>query len=285
MKILVTGSNGQLGSEIKLLSTKYKNDWIFTDYHEFDLNDLKNIYSKLDKFNPEIIINCAAYTSVDNAEIEKNLCNNINNIAVGHIAKWSNDNKCKLIHISSDYVFDGLVNIALKEDHETNPINYYGRTKLLGEKKCQESNIESIIIRTSWVFSSYGSNFVKKIIDLMNKKPVINVVDDQYGSPTYAADLALVIMKIIHEKSWVPGIFNFSNQGKTSWYELALIIKNFYKFETIIEPVNSLTYKSIAKRPKYSLLNKQKIKNTYQIQIPYFYDSLKKCLIILNNEK
>ncbi|HAT77447.1 MAG TPA: dTDP-4-dehydrorhamnose reductase, partial [Flavobacterium sp.] len=197
-KILITGANGQLGSELKVLSSKYSHfDWVFTDWQELDLCDLKNLEHNISIINPQIIINCAAHTAVDKAESEKELSDILNHQSIAIIAKWSYENNCQLIHISTDYVFDGNSSKALTENATTNPINVYGLTKLAGENACLNQNPEAIIIRTSWVYSSFGNNFVKTMSRLMQEKDSLNVVNDQIGSPTYAADLTQAIMTII----------------------------------------------------------------------------------------
>ena len=286
MRILVTGSNGQLGSEIKNLSKTYsENQWIFTDIIDFDLSKLSEIEERLSQFNPDCIINCAAYTNVDAAETNKKLANIINNKAVKIIANWSYKSKCKLIHISTDYIFDGSSNIPIDEDTKPNPINYYGKSKLFGEISCLIENPLSIIIRTSWVYSKYGKNFVKTIIKLMNQNREINVINDQIGAPTYAKDLALVIVKIISHKDWFPGIYNYSNIGKVSWYDFALKIRDILGYKINIIPVKSKEFKTQAKRPRYSLLKKDKIVKTYKLSIPDYQISLKKCLKTIKDEK
>ena len=284
MKILVTGGNGQLGSEINKISLKYNYDWVFTDYDSFDLSNLKHINVNLDKINPNLIINCAALTSVNNAEEDYELADIVNHKAVKFIAKWCNDNNSKLIHISTDYVYDGKSEMPINEDTLTNPINNYGKTKLLGDIACVNMNPDSIIIRTAWLYSSYGNNFVKKMINLMQHEKELNVVNDQIGSPTYAADLAQVILDIININHWKPGIYNYTNKAKISWFDLANDIKVIYGFNTIINPVTTEEYPTKAKRPKYSLLDKTKIKNTFNITLIPYKDSLKKCIKILKNE-
>lgn len=286
MKILVTGANGQLGSELKVLSlsyTKYK--WIFTDVDEFDITNLEIIEKTLTKFNPDYVINCAAYTNVDQAEINKETANLINHKSIAEIAKWCEIKNSKLIHISTDYVFDGTSDKALKEDSKTNPINHYGSTKLLGDIACSKQCPNSIILRTSWVYSSYGNNFVKTMMKLMSERNELNIINDQIGSPTYARDLAETILNIVEYKNWIPGIFNFSNKGEISWYDFAISIKNINGFKIHINPIKSEEYKTLAKRPKYSLLDKTKIKNTYNIEVPNYLESLQKCITILKNEK
>ena len=197
MKILVTGANGQLGSELRFLSSfQNQHHWVFTDFQELDLSDLKNLESNISKIVPCLIINCAAYTDVDKAENENELANILNFKAVDLISKWSSNNNKKFIHISTDYVFDGNSKTPLKEDALTSPINFYGHTKLEGERICLKNDLNSIVIRTSWVYSCFGNNFVKIVRNLMKKKDAISIVNDQLGSPTYAADLAEAILKI-----------------------------------------------------------------------------------------
>jgi dTDP-4-dehydrorhamnose reductase len=283
MKILVTGANGQLGSEIKFLSSKnnqYK--WIFTDQDELDLSDLKNLESNISKISPSIIINCAAYTSVDKAESDIKLSNILNFKAVDLISKWSSINGKKLIHISTDYVFDGTSKNPLDEKSPPSPINIYGLTKLHGEKVCLKNDPNSIIIRTSWVYSSFGNNFVKTMCNLMEKRDLLKVINDQKGSPTYAADLAETIIKIINHKKWISGLYHYSNEGEITWFEFANSIKEINNYNVKIEGVLTNEYPTPAKRPKYSLLDKKKIKETFNLEIPFYKDSLEKCLKILN---
>ena len=283
-KILVTGSNGQLGSEIKVLASNYpKCDFLFVDRTNFSLENKTQMLDFLDKNKPNLIINCAAYTAVDKAESEKKLANTINNIAVEIIAKWSFENNCKLIHISTDYVFDGTSAVALLETDQTNAVNHYGFTKLLGETNCLKQNPESIIIRTSWVYSEFGNNFVKTMIRLMSERETLNIVNDQIGSPTYAADLAIAIVSIINDNNWISGIYNYSNQGEISWFEFATEIKNITKSNCILVGVPTVLYPTPANRPNYSLLDKSKIKNTFGIKIPNYKTSLHTCIDKLKN--
>ena len=281
-RILVTGAKGQLGSELNVLSKKNRQfEWIFTDREELDLCDLEKLVSELSKVQPQYIINCAAHTAVDKAETEFELSDILNHQSVTVIAKWSENNDCKLIHISTDYVFDGTVETALKESDPTGPINVYGQTKLSGEQSCQVENPFAIIIRTSWVYSSFGANFVKTMSRLMKEKERLNVVDDQIGSPTYAADLAQAIMVIITHDHWQAGIYHFSNEGKISWYEFALAIQEIGGFDCDISGISSLAYPTTAKRPQYSLLDKTKIKETFGVVVPEYRTSLEKCMSLL----
>lgn len=285
-KILITGGNGQLGSELRLLSKVYTQfEWIFTDYQELDLCNLEKLETELTKINPQIIINCAAHTAVDKAESEFELSDVLNHKSVVVLAKWSNVNDCQLIHVSTDYVFDGTASIALTETAQPNPINVYGVTKLAGEKACIKYNPDSIIIRTSWVYSSFGANFVKTMSRLMQERDSLNVVNDQIGSPTYAADLAQAIMTILTHDNWQAGIYHFSNEGEVSWYEFALAIQEIGGFDCEINGIPSSAYPTPAKRPQYSLLDKSKIKNTFGVVVPDYRDSLRKCMELLGIEK
>jgi len=286
MKILITGSKGQLGSEFRKISIDYKQfNWVFVDVEELDFCNLHELESSLSELGADIIVNCAAYTNVEKAEIEKDLAMKVNCLAVEILSNWSFRNGSKIIHISTDYVFDGNSKIPLNENAKTNPVNFYGLTKLKGENICLKNNPNSIIIRTSWLYSSNGNNFVKTIINLMSKKDTLNVIDDQIGSPTYAEDLAKTILKIINYKDWIPGVYHYSNEGEISWFNFASSIKKLIGFSTEINAISSNQFSSKASRPSYSLLDKSKIKKTFNITIPRFENSLKKCIKILNNEK
>lgn len=279
-KILVTGANGQLGSELNVLSMNYPNyQWIFADRTKVTLDNLDLLNTQLESIQPNIILNCGAYTAVDKAETEKKLAFTINNLAVELIAKYASENNVKLIHISTDYVFDGSSAIALNEEAHTNPINVYGESKLAGEIVCLNNNPDSIIIRTSWVYSKFGNNFVKTMQRLMQERESINVVNDQIGSPTYAADLAQVMIDILESSNWVPGIYNYSNEGEISWYEFALSIKEFGGYNCNVSGIPSSSYPTPAKRPEFSLLDKKKIKAIYNVNIPNYKESLRKMFI------
>ncbi|KAF2342030.1 dTDP-4-dehydrorhamnose reductase [Flavobacterium tistrianum] len=279
-KILVTGATGQLGSELSVLAPSYPQyEWIFADRIQVTLDNLELLQSQLDKIKPDIIFNCGAYTAVDKAEEEKDLAFKVNHLAVELIAKYCAENNAKLIHISTDYVFDGSSSIALDEDEETNPINVYGKSKLVGEMACLKENPESIVIRTSWVYSKFGNNFVKTMQRLMQERDEINVVNDQIGSPTYAADLAKAMIDILESLKWIPGVYNYSNEGEISWYEFALNIKELGGYACEVKGIQSSSYRTIAKRPNFSLLNKEKIKRVYNLDIPYYMESLKKMFV------
>ncbi len=279
-KILVTGATGQLGSELSVLAplhTQY--EWVFADRTQITLDNLEILQSQLEVINPNIILNCGAYTAVDKAESEKDLAFKVNHLAVELIAKYAKENSAKLIHISTDYVFDGASSIALNEEAETSPINVYGESKLAGEIACLKENPESIIIRTSWVYSTFGNNFVKTMQRLMKERDEINVVNDQIGSPTYAADLAQAMIDIIGSAKWIPGIYNYSNEGEISWYEFALSIKELGGYNCKVGGIPSSSYPTPAKRPSFSLLNKEKIKTVYNLNIPDYKKSLKKMFV------
>lgn len=281
-KILVTGANGQLGSELRTLSVQQKQfEWVFTDWQELDLCNLENLAASISKINPQIIINCAAHTAVDKAESEYELSDVLNHQAVAIMAEWSQAHDCKLIHVSTDYVFDGNSAVALTEDAATNPINVYGVTKLAGEKACLTANPQAIIIRTSWVYSSFGNNFVKTMSRLMQERDSLNVVNDQTGSPTYAADLAQAIVAIINHSNWQAGIYHFSNEGEISWFEFAKAIQEIGGFDCQINGIPSSAYPTAAKRPAYSLLDKSKIKRTFGVVVPEYRDSLVECMELL----
>jgi dTDP-4-dehydrorhamnose reductase len=276
-KILVTGATGQLGSELSVLSSSYNQyEWIFADRTQATLDDLELLESQLKEINPNIVFNCGAYTAVDKAESEKYLAFTVNHLAVGLIAKYVRENNAKLIHISTDYVFDGSSSVALDEEAKTNPINVYGESKLAGEIDCLKENSESIIIRTSWVYSKFGNNFVKTMQRLMQERDEINVVNDQIGSPTYAADLAQAMINIIESPEWISGIYNYSNEGEISWYEFAESIKELGGYNCKVRGIPSSSYPTPAKRPSYSLLNKEKIKTVYNLEVPNYKESLRK---------
>jgi dTDP-4-dehydrorhamnose reductase len=278
-KILVTGSNGQLGSEIQSLASNFSNfKFIFTDRSQLSLEHPESIPAFLDTVKADFIINCAAYTAVDKAESEPELAGLINHKSVGAIAKWCFSNQSKLIHVSTDYVFDGTSALPLTESDATNPQNEYGKTKLRGEQAALQENPETIIIRTSWVYSEFGNNFVKTMMRLMNERDTLNVVDDQIGSPTYAKDLAQAILDIVNKNNWKGGIYNFSNEGEISWFEFAIAIKEITGLTCDVSGIPSSQFPTPAKRPAYSLLDKSKIKDTFGVAIPEYRSSLERCI-------
>lgn len=279
MKILVTGASGQLGSEIKELSVNYTDDtFIFVDREEMALDNLTQVLSAIEAIDPDLIISGGAYTAVDKAESEAELVDVINHQAVATMAQWAKQNNRKLIHISTDYVFQGTSSTALKEDEPTNPINVYGLSKQKGEEAIITSGADAIIIRTAWVYSSYGANFVKTMIRLMTDREEISVIGDQIGSPTYAHDLAQVILEIAHSEKWAKGIYHFSNEGEISWYDFAVAIKELKNLDCHIRPITTAEYPTAAKRPSYSLLDKTKIKKTFGVTVPEWKQSLSNML-------
>jgi len=257
---------------------------LFVTKEDLPIENVEAVELFFEKNRIDYCINCAAYTAVDKAESEKEKAFLINADAVGKMANICKIHKTKLIHISTDYVYDGSSNIPLKEDSNVGPVNVYGSSKLKGERLALEKNPSTLIIRTSWVYSSFGNNFVKTMLRLFREKKEINVVDDQYGSPTYAADLADIIMKIIEKKKQgkdFSGILNYCNAGVTTWYEFAKEIKSLTGSSCNINPIPASSYVTAAKRPPYSVLDTTKIKELLQTDIPSWQTSLKKCIALL----
>lgn len=286
--ILVTGANGQLANELKVLSSGFPQyQFLFTTKDELAIENTAALTSFFEKNKIDYCINCAAYTAVDKAEWEKEKAFLINADAVGNLADICSIYQTKLIHISTDYVYDGSANVPLKEEGKTAPLNTYGASKLKGEELAFERNSSTLIIRTSWVYSSFGNNFVKTMMRLYKEKSEISVINDQFGSPTYAADLAGIIIKFIEEtkqgKSF-SGIVNYSNSGVTTWYEFAEEIKSLVNSNCKINAIPTAAYPTPAKRPLYSVLDTSKIKKLLQIEIPNWKESLKKCVRILNDD-
>ena len=278
-KIIVTGSNGQLGGEIKDLSTHFPQyDFIFLSREDVSITDIVSLKNVFDQHHPEWVVNCAAYTAVDKAETEKDMAFEINGTAVGHLAELCREHNANFIHISTDYVFNGSGNKPWKETDVADPLSVYGASKLQGELQALKNNPQSIIIRTSWVYSSYGKNFLKTMIRLMKEKDSINVVNDQYGSPTYAADLASAIMQIIVAGKIIPGVFHFSNTGGITWFEFAEEIRRIIQFDCEVKPISTEQYPTPATRPHYSVLDTTKIQQEYGIILKNWKDSLLKCI-------
>jgi len=284
--ILVTGSMGQLGSEIKELSSNYNYNFFFTTRDDIDITDKENIKSFCEKNSINVIINCAAYTAVDKAESDEINADLVNRKAVKKLSIVAKELNIKLIHISTDYVFDGKNFKPYVEEFQTNPQSVYGKTKLDGENELLDINpLNSIIIRTSWVYSYYGNNFVKTMLRLGKEKEELGVIFDQVGTPTYAKDLAIVILEIIQHSTFNiqnssthTEIYNFSNEGVVSWYDFAKEIMKMAKLDCKINPIETYQYPTPAKRPHFSLLNKSKIKQKFNIEIPYWKDGLDDCL-------
>ena len=287
LNILITGSNGQLGSEIKAISLNYSYNFFFTDRNNIDITSKDNIKTFCETNNINVIINCAAYTAVDKAETDQINADLVNRKAVKKLALVSKELDIKLVHISTDYVFDGKAFKPYKEEFQTNPQGIYGKTKLDGENEMRDINPKnSIIIRTSWVYSSFGNNFVKTMLRLGREKESLGVIFDQVGTPTYARDLAKVILDIIPQiNNERIEIYNYSNEGVLSWYDFAKEIMRMAKLDCKINPIETFQYPTPCARPHFSLLNKTKIKTTFNIEIPYWKDSLDECLRIMGERK
>lgn len=286
MNILVTGSNGQLGSEIRALAADSANNYIFTDVAQLDITNPQMIRQALDDNAIDVIVNCAAYTNVDGAESDEATANLINNVAVGNLATACKESGAALIHISTDYVFDGSNNIPYLEDVPTNPIGVYGKTKLEGELSAINSGCQYIIIRTSWLYSRFGNNFVKTMQRLTAQKDSLNVIFDQVGTPTYASDLAGLICTIIEgDKLDNQGVYHFSNEGVCSWYDFAVEIARLSGNSCDIKPCHSDEFPSVVKRPHFSVLDKTKVKQIFKINIAHWQDSLKEYFQIEQNQK
>jgi dTDP-4-dehydrorhamnose reductase len=279
IKIIVSGSNGQLGSELKELASRFPNaDFIFLGRNELSITDKDALQAIFQRHQPHYFINCAAYTAVDKAEEEKEAAFEINGRAVGNMAELCRQNNCRFIHISTDYVFNGNSQEPLTESDKVDPVNAYGESKLAGEQLALKHNPDVIIIRTSWVYSYYGKNFVKTMMRLMKEKESIGVVSDQIGSPTHAADLAEAVLEIIRSGKWIPGIYNYSNKGIISWFDFAREIKTLINTSCIVNPLTTPQFPTPAKRPAYSVLDKAKIQATYNLKLKDWRDSLKVCV-------
>lgn len=283
--ILITGANGQLGNEMrKLLEGNSLFNTHFTDVAELDITSPEAVDDFVKSKNINIIINCAAYTAVDMAEDNTELCNKINNTAVANLANAAKKAGARVIHVSTDYVFDGTSCRPYVESDETCPKSVYGSTKLAGEQALADLlPAEHVIIRTAWLYSAHGKNFVKTMLNLGKTRESLNVVADQVGTPTYAGDLANAIYAIITSDKWVAGIYHYSNEGVCSWYDFTKMIHKTAGITTCsVNPITTAEYPAKAARPAYSVLDKSKIKSTYGITVPYWIDSLEKCLKELN---
>ena len=283
MNILITGANGQLGHEMQRVAKESNDNYIFTDvaegYENLDITDLEAIRKMVKANNIEIIVNCAAYTNVDRAESDFDTANLINNTAAGNLATAMKEVEGTLIHVSTDYVFQGDRNIPCREDWPTNPLGVYGKTKLAGEKAIEATGCQHIILRTAWLYSQWGKNFVKTMQSLTASKDSLKVVFDQVGTPTFAGDLADAIAHIINTRQLdKTGIYHFSNEGVCSWFDFAKIICELSGNTCDIQPCYSEEFPSPVKRPHFSVLDKSKLKSTFGIRVPYWTDSLKKCI-------
>ena len=279
MNILITGANGQLGNEMRVASADYPmHTCFFTDVEELDICDAEGVKAFVKDNRIDVIVNCAAYTAVDKAEDNVELCDKLNHIAPGYLAEAAEACGAALIQISTDYVFDGTAYIPYTEDVPTCPNSVYGRTKLAGEQAVMAKCARTMIIRTAWLYSIFGNNFVKTMIRLGRERETLGVVFDQIGTPTYAADLARAIFEAI-EQGIRPGIYHFSDEGVCSWYDFTLAIHRLAGIRTCkVSPLHTDEYPAKASRPHYSVLDKTKIKLTYGIEIPHWETSLKTCI-------
>ncbi len=286
MFILVTGANGQLGKSIKKLVKQQKtsDSFVFVTRDQLDLSSFRSIQNYFETHKFDLIINCAAYTAVDKAEHDREKANMINHLAVKQVAEIAKSKNIKLIHISTDFVFDGLKHQTYSESDTTSPINIYGKTKLEGENAILSiMKFNAIIIRTSWLYSEYGNNFVATILKLAQKNSNLNIVSDQIGAPTYTGDLGRVILNIIkndkfNELERVSEIYHYSNAGWCSWYDFAKEIVNISGAKCIINPINTEDYPTAAKRPKQTIMSKEKISKEFDLKIIFWKDSLKYCM-------
>jgi dTDP-4-dehydrorhamnose reductase len=282
--ILVTGANGQLGQAIQLIAANYPAfNFIYTDYQELDITSAPAIADFFSQQQIHACINCAAYTAVDKAESEEEKAFLLNFEAVLNLADACQQHGAQLVHISTDYVFDGRYYRPYTEEDEASPQSIYGSSKLRGEAAALGTNPDTIVIRTSWLYSQFGVNFVKRMRELMQERPSLNVVFDQVGTPTYAVDLAQVILQVLTYRNENPetalgGVYHYSNEGVISWYDFAVAIRELTGASCEVAPITSDQYPTPAERPAYSVFNKQKIKETFGIKIPYWKDSLQVCL-------
>lgn len=285
MNILVTGANGQLGHEMQRVAKLFDNTYNFTftdiaeGYTKLDITNLDDVRKMVNEQNINVIVNCAAYTNVDRAETDFDTANLINNTAAGNLATAMKEADGTLIHISTDYVFQGDRNIPCREDWDTNPLGVYGKTKLAGEQAIQATGCKHIILRTAWLYSQWGKNFVKTMLSLTASHDTLKVVFDQVGTPTFAGDLADTIANIISTNQLnKTGIYHYSNEGVCSWFDFAKLICQLSGNTCDIEPCYSEEFPSPVKRPHFSVLDKSKLKNTFGIRVPYWTDSLRLCI-------
>ncbi len=278
MNILVTGGNGQLGNSIKKISSDYpQHTFFFTDVPEVDITNLELLDRLMEEKSVDAIINCAAYTAVDKAESDVILAESINVAGPKNLAEAAKKRGAKLIHVSTDYVFNGTANEPLKEEAQTDPIGVYGRTKLAGEQAVKDSGCDALVIRTAWLYSEFGNNFVKTMLRLGREREQLGVVFDQVGTPTYAPDLAVAIMTLLDKGFTGFDLYHFSNEGVISWYDFTKAIFRLENINITLNPIESCEYPTPAKRPAYSVLNKKKIKAA-GVSVPYWEDSLRVCL-------
>lgn len=281
--VVVTGKNGQLGWELQQLVAHVETafDFFFTGRAELDLSDPEMISAFFQKYKPAYFINCAAYTAVDRAESEQEFTYTVNASSVGLLATECSKLNCPFITISTDYVFDGKGTVPYAIDHPADPVNYYGYTKWMGEKLALDNNPKTIVIRTSWVYSSHGNNFVKTMLRLMKEKDELKVVNDQIGSPTYAADLASAILQIITRLAagnTQYGIYQFSNEGQISWYDFAVAIRTLAGLSCTVLPIPTKDFPTPAKRPAYSVMDTQQIVRDFGVPLKNWKESLVQCI-------
>ncbi|MCE9002545.1 dTDP-4-dehydrorhamnose reductase [Bacteroides fragilis] len=285
MNILVTGANGQLGNEMQVLAREnLQHTYFFTDVQELDICDEQAVYAYVSEHKIDIIVNCAAYTAVDKAEDNVEPCDKLNNIAPGYLARAAQANGAAMIQVSTDYVFDGTAHIPYTEEEPTCPASVYGSTKLAGEQNVMDHCEKAMVIRTAWLYSIYGNNFVKTMIRLGQERDSLGVIFDQIGTPTYANDLAQAIFAAIN-KGVVRGIYHFSDEGVCSWYDFTIAIHRLAGIASCkVKPLHTADYPAKAPRPHYSVLDKTKIKDTFGIEIPHWEESLKRCINQLRME-
>lgn len=278
-KIMVTGAAGQLGNELRELAAVLADyRFSFFDREEFSLTDSDVLAATIVQEKPDFLINCAAYTAVDLAESNRDDAFAVNATAVGVMAKTCARISAHFLHLSTDYVFDGIQRTPLTEDSPAAPLNVYGESKLAGERLALENNPGAVIIRTSWVYSFYGKNFVKTMMRLMAEKESLSVVNDQWGSPTYAADLAAAILQVIGSANWQPGIYHYSNEGVITWFDFASEIGRFLQTKCVVLPTTTASFPTPAKRPLFSAMDKSKIEQTYGVVLKDWKTSLALCL-------
>ena len=285
-RILITGANGQLGNEMRVLSEEYpEHAYFFTDVAELDICNEQAVMDFVKANGIHTIVNCAAYTAVDNAEDHVEFCTRLNADAVGYLAKSAEANGAEFIQISTDYVFDGTAHVPYQETDPTCPESVYGSTKLEGERNALAYCSRAMVIRTAWLYSTFGNNFVKTMIRLGKERDSLGVISDQIGTPTYARDLARAIFEAIRQ-GVVPGVYHFSNEGVCSWYDFAKAIHRLAGITTCqVKPLHTSEYPAKAKRPHYSVLDKSKIKATYGMEVPYWMESLEECIEALSDGK
>lgn len=281
-KVLVTGANGQLGKEFRVIADQYPGfTFLFLSREDLAIHHFELVRNFFRSFKPDICINCAAYTAVDKAETEKELAHLVNAESTGVLAAVCNEFSTKLIHFSTDYVFNGTAQKPYKEEDLTDPQSVYGASKREGEILALKFNPQTMIFRTSWVYSVYGKNFVKTMVRLMKEKPAVSVVNDQLGSPTYAADLAKCILDILASGKFIPGIYHYSNEGMINWFQFAEAIKELTGSKCAISPIPTTAYPTLARRPAYSVLDKGKLNSVFHIQPEPWMKSLQTCIALL----